>query len=299
MSDNLPEPEPPEYRYWKPAISQLPNQEMRDAAWEFFVRHLAQNPKMGDTFSGIILATQAHGLYMLEMPRLIHDEALIPLGEEVTRFQDELTKTMGRHTQITKDIFAACEKTHQTAEAAATSVIHLKDIVRHGWQDVDTHQLSERFRAELEKSFLHTVSEQCRQLEEATPALKDVAEKLAESTRKLRAYHFKGILAVMALACVVVMGGCFSYGWWKLSRQYRDAIDAALQRILSVSSRNEDAFEQLTKLNAPFRVAPVSDSQNRPIPNKFGLLMEHACDVSVEDTQNGKRVVIYFEKTAY
>ncbi|HEY5892336.1 MAG TPA: hypothetical protein VIT91_03815 [Chthoniobacterales bacterium] len=52
-------------------------------------------------------------------------------------------------------------------------------------------------------------------------------------------------------------------------------------------------------MNVPIRVAPVSDSQNRPIPNKFGLLKEHAYDVSVEDTQNGKRVVIYFEKTAY
>lgn len=76
-------------------------------------------------------------------------------------------------------------------------------------------------------------------------------------------------------------------------------MDAALERISSVSTRNEDAFEQLTKLNVPIPVAPVSDSQNRPIPNKFGLLMEHAYDVSVEDTQNGKRVVVYFEKTAY
>ena len=41
---------------------------MRDAAWEFFVRHLAQNPKMADTFSGVILVMQANGLYMLKVP---------------------------------------------------------------------------------------------------------------------------------------------------------------------------------------------------------------------------------------
>lgn len=58
-----------------------------------------------------------------------------------------------------------------------------------GWQDVDTDELSERFRVELEKSFLRPVSEQCRQLEGATPALKKAADQLAESTRKLRAYH--------------------------------------------------------------------------------------------------------------
>lgn len=120
----------PEYRYWKAAISQLPNHEMRDAAWKFFVRHLAQNPKMGDTFSGIILAIQAHGLYMLEIPRLIHNEALVTLGKEIARFRDELAKTTDRHAQITKDILAACEQTWRTSEATATSVARLRDIVK-------------------------------------------------------------------------------------------------------------------------------------------------------------------------
>jgi hypothetical protein len=78
-----------EWPYWKAAISCLPSQEMRDAAWEFFVRHLAQNPKMADSFSGVILVTQANGLYMLKVPKLVHDEALLPLGREVSRLRDE------------------------------------------------------------------------------------------------------------------------------------------------------------------------------------------------------------------
>ena len=55
-----------DWRYWKAAISCLPTQETRDAAWEFFVRHFSQNPKMADTLSGLILVMQANGLYMLE-----------------------------------------------------------------------------------------------------------------------------------------------------------------------------------------------------------------------------------------
>ena len=42
-----------------------------------------------------------------------------------------------------------------------------------------------------------------------TPALKDAADQLEESARKLRAFHFKGILVVMLTACLVVMGGVF------------------------------------------------------------------------------------------
>ena len=66
-----------DWPYWKAAISCLPTQEMRDAAWEFFVRHFAQNPKMADTFSGVILVMQANGLYMLEAPKISRSKSSI------------------------------------------------------------------------------------------------------------------------------------------------------------------------------------------------------------------------------
>ena len=77
-------------RYWKAAISRLPTQEMRDAAWEFFVRHFSQNPKMADTLSGLILVMQANCLYMLDAPKIIHEQAIDPLNDALTRFREEL-----------------------------------------------------------------------------------------------------------------------------------------------------------------------------------------------------------------
>ena len=124
-----------EWPYWKAAISCLPSQEMRDAAWEFFVRHLAQNPKMADTFSGVILVMQANGLYMLKVPKLVHDEALVPLGREVSRLRDEMAETVSRHAEVTRDSFAVCEKTRQVAEAAVTVAKELDDAIRGGWRE--------------------------------------------------------------------------------------------------------------------------------------------------------------------
>ena len=69
--------------------------------------------------------------------------------------------------------------------------------------------------------------------------------------------------------------------------------------MLLVNKRNEEAFTQLTKLNAPIRVVPTTDSRKRVIPGKFALVMEHAEDVGIEDTPDGKRVAIYFEKSSY
>ena len=82
---------------------------------------LAQNPKMADTFSGVILVMQANGLYMLKVPKLVHDEALVPLGREISRLRDEMAESVNRHAEVTRDTLAVCEKTRQVADAAATA----------------------------------------------------------------------------------------------------------------------------------------------------------------------------------
>jgi hypothetical protein len=122
---------------------------------------------------------------------------------------------------------------------------------------------------------------------------------MEDSTRKLRAFHFKGVLAVMLISCITIMSGCFAYGWWKLSRHYDLMVTAALERILSANENNQETFTQLTKMDVPIRVVPVIDSRKQIIPRKFALVMDHAEDVRIEDTPEGKRAAIYFEKSFY
>ena len=247
---------------------------------------------MADTLSGLILVMQANGLYMLDAPKIIHEQAIDPLNDALTRFREELAHAINCHKHVATE---AC----QTAEMAVAAVKGLDDTIRRGWREVNTEKLAERVHAELEGTLFRPLAIQCRQLEKAAPELKDAVQGMEDSTRKLRAFHFKGLLAAMFMSCLVIMGGCFAYGWWKLSRHYDQMRDAALERMLLVNKRNEEAFTQLTKLNAPIRVVPATDSRKRVIPGKFALVMEHAKDVGSEDTPDGKRVAIYFEKSSY
>ena len=84
-----------------------------DAARKIPTRHRAFPEK---------LAPYPNGLYMLKVPKLVHDEAFVPLGREVSRLRDEMAETVSRHAEVTKDSFAVCEKTRQVAEAAATAL---------------------------------------------------------------------------------------------------------------------------------------------------------------------------------
>ena len=167
-----------DWRYWKAAISRLPTQEMRDAAWEFFVRHFSQNPRMADTLSGLILVMQANGLYMLDAPKIIHEQAIDPLNGALTRFREELDGAINRHKNVAAE---AC----QTAEMTLTAVKGLDDTIRHGWREVNTEKLAERIHAELEGTLLQPLAIQCRHLDKAAPDLQDAVQRMEDSTRKL------------------------------------------------------------------------------------------------------------------
>ena len=281
-----------DWRYWKAAISCLPTPETRDAAWEFFVRHFSQNPKMADTLSGLILVMQANGLYMLEAPKTVREQVVDPVHEALTRFSTELNRAIDHHKEI------ATEAT-QSAERAVTAIKGLEEAICSGWQEVNAARLAERVHAELETTLLQPLASQCRVLEQAAPAVNNALERMENSTRRLRGYHFTSILVAMLVSCLAIVGGCFVLGWSKLSRHYELKVEAALERVVWVSATNEETFTQLTKMNVPIRVVPVVDNRKQPIPRKFALVVDHAEDVGIEEVGHGKRAAIYFEQSPY
>jgi hypothetical protein len=281
-----------DWRYWKAAISCLPTPETRDAAWEFFVRHFSQNPKMADTLSGLILVLQANGLYILEAPKTFREQVVDPLHEALTRYSTELNRAIDRHQEI------ATEAT-QSTERAVTAINEFEGAIHSGWQQVNAASLAERVHVELEAVLLQPLASQCRLLEQAAPAVNEALERMESSTRQLRGYHFKTILLAMLISCLAVAGGCFALGWAKLSRYYELKVKAALERVVSVNATNQETFTQLTKMNVPIRVVPVVDNRKQTIPRKVAMVVDRAEDVGIEDMRDGKRAVIYLAQSSY
>jgi hypothetical protein len=247
---------------------------------------------MADTLSGLILVMQANGLYMLEAPKIVREQIVDPLNEALTRFGTELDRAIYRHNGIATDA-------SQSTEIAVTAIKGLDAAIRSGWREVNAAKLAARVHAELEATLLQPLAIQCRQLEQAAPAVKEALQYMEDSTRQLRSYHFKSVLAAMLVSCIVIAGGCFAFGWSKLSRHYELKLNTALERILSVTEKNQETFTQLTKMNVPIRLVPIVDSRKETIPGKFALVVERAEDVGIEDTPEGKRAAIYFEKSSY
>lgn len=272
---------------------------MRDRAWEFYVQRLAQNPKMADTFSGLILVLEAHGLYMLDLPKALHDATVTPLEAETARFREAAEESVNRHKQVAQDNLHACEKILHTAETATAAVRALDDAIRDGWQTVDTAKLAERIQQDMEKALLQPLAKQCQELEAATPAILLAAGKLKESARELQILHSKGVLFVLMVACLVVMGGCFFYGWNLLAERYSRKIGLALAKIEFVGGQNREAFSKLLAMNVPIHVVPVVDNNDKVIPGKFALIMQKADETRLENSKSGKEATIFFREKSY
>ena len=198
-----------------------------------------------------------------------------------------------------KDTFAVCEKTWQVAETTVTAVKGLDETIRHGWREVNTEKLAERIHAELEGTLLQPLAIAMPPIGGGRARLAKMPPTHGGSDPETPRLSFQGHPCRDACRLPCRHGRLLSFGWWKLSRHYDRMVDAALKRILSVNAGNQEAFTRLTEMNVPIRVLPVTDSKKRTIPRKFALVMDHAEDVAVEDTPDGKRVAIYFEKASY
>jgi len=291
--ESLPE-EYPELAYWKAAISQLPSNEMRDAAWEFFMRHLAQNPKMADTFSGMILVMQANGMYMLTVPEIVHEKAIKPFHDEIDEFRCGLAEHLERHQHLAAEILTAARATEAGAQAAGSSVKQFETAIATVWKEIDTKALSGKIHADLEEIIFKPFHVRCRELEALTSLAQEASLKVERSIEKFRRIHFGGIVVTMAAACMVVMGGLFGYGWRKLSDHYDRSLVQALKRVQWIEAENQEAFLKLNQLGAAIAVVPVGGDNGKPIPGKYALTLMNADDTVLQDLKEGRRGAILF-----
>ena len=279
-----------DHDYWKAAISHLPTAQQRDAAWEFFVSRFAGNAQTADTLSGTIMVMEAHGLYMLAFPKRFHTEAVAPLAAMLHACRESFDQFLQQQKEANTATVEAWEKSQQTAREALQAVEKFDDAVREGWKEVNTEQLAIRVHEELESTLFKPLAFQCHQLEETTPVVTEAIEQLVKSAQKLRGFHFRGILLGLLIAFLGLTGACF----WYLKQEHERKLRQEVRLLVSTSSQNREAFEQLDLLGAKIRVTHPVDERGYPNREEYALVMDAGHGVSVMDSQKGKWAAIYF-----
>ncbi len=277
-------------RYWKAAISHLPTQQQRDAAWEFYLSRFAGNPQTADTISGTVMVMEAHGLYMLAFPRKFREEAVIPLEGLFRTLLESTEKLVSQQSEANAATVAAWEKAEQTAQDATSAVNKLDNAIHEGWREVNTEKLAERIHMELEETLLQPLAAQCRQLQETTPSVKDSIDQLVQSARKLRVFHFRGIILALSISSFAIVGTSL----WKLNKDFDFKIKTALHALHETSTLNREAYQKLDALGAKIRIITAKDDRGKPVADHYALVMDAGYDVIVRDSPKGKQAGIFF-----
>lgn len=279
-----------DHHYWKAAISHLPTAQQRDAAWEFFVSRFAGNAQTADTLSGTIMVMEAHGLYMLALPRRFHTEAVAPLEAMQHACRESFDQFLLQQKEANTATVEAWEKAQQTAREAFQAVQKFEEAVRQGWKEIDTEKLADRIHEDLESTLFQPLASQCQQLEQTTPAITAAIERLVKSAQQLRGFHFRGILFGLIIAFVAI-AGCYT---WYLNEKFKRELRQAVSRIDATEAYNRAAFRQLDAMGAKVRVAPVVNERGEKIKGEYFLVMDAGAGVVVMDGEKGKWAAIRF-----
>src|SRR5579862_5693306 len=149
------DPAEPSRRYWKAAISCLATAEKRDAAWEFYLKQLADTGV--DTMSALVLLMEANGAFLLTLPEKFQQELIRPVTDRLSALRGE----MAAHWERQQNMLAALDAVRKSVDSAAGSIqqndrsITLK--VQAAIKDIDVTSLTRDINHTLKTDTLQPI----------------------------------------------------------------------------------------------------------------------------------------------
>lgn len=206
-----------ELAYWKAAISRLPTDEMRNAAWEFFLRRVAESPGTADTFSGMILIMQANGLYMLSVPALVHTDVIDPLKVETERFIKEFDERIQGSIRIAEAIHRKTESVEKSIQLLGQIGKQIESSIVNGWREVKLDSLIDELRGEFRLRLEQPLKKGCSELENQTRCLAEASKKAQEAINCFHQLNYGRVLLFLILWTALVAVVTHALTRWRVS----------------------------------------------------------------------------------
>lgn len=130
-------------QYWAAAISTLPTEEKRNAAWSFYSKWFS-DPGAGGLFAGMMLLLEAHHTMLLTLPESFSTKVVTPLQHQLAG----LTENIGALKTFESRAFQTLETANQASEKAAqlcnlTAAATEKTILS-AFENIDSNGLAQK-----------------------------------------------------------------------------------------------------------------------------------------------------------
>jgi hypothetical protein len=280
-------PDSPSLRYWKAAISALPA-EKRDAAWEFYLTHLAEGDT-GNTLSALILLLEANSVYLERLPERYQEELIKPLSAQLIG----LVQRLAEHEEHERGIAAALERASErnvdaSARVLATS-IKVEGSLREAATAIDAKAVVEEVRKQIKDGALEPLERHLQQLASTSNQITEATNAARIAVDAWRRVHLGGIILAGWGIGAVIFAALFLFAWTRWERNAERHFMRMRDQLTADVWENQATVRKLIDAGVSIRVISTAGS----ISNAVVIEPAEGADF---DARNGHNCGLVFLK---
>jgi hypothetical protein len=279
-------PDSPSLRYWKAAIGSLTPQK-RDAAWEFYLRHLAAG-NTGDTLSALVLLLEANGVFLERLPERYHEELISPLQAKLVALQERISF----HEEHQREIAATLERVSQrnvdASTRALTTAIKVEGSLREAATAVDARVVVEGVKQQILDGAVKPMVRAAEELAANTARIDEATKSARNAAESWRKVHLGGMVLncfLLAFLCAAIVTVIV---WQKLDTRYEKRLAAEVHRL----SGTDDTCRRLMMHGISIRLERWMDRSGKPVKDGFAVLVDDAEDTGLDTNEGRKRAFV-------
>jgi hypothetical protein len=284
----------------KAMIASLDSQEERDRLTRFITVDLRDGKGTG-ILGDLFLLLKANRCYLEKLPGQFNRELVQPLTESMLRLETSTGLQLKAHKEGLTQLNGFTNSATSAAQRMEAVVPKVDKAVQSAFDKIDTRALTQQITDTVVKSAVEPVAKTNKELKETAKLLRDLVENVHQVISVLKEVNLKGILIGCFGTSFAICAFIFIFAYLGVRHSYDDSLEtqnqklrdlaATIEKVQSSAAGNQKAYDELTSLQVPIEIKPMTDTSGNPLGGQYVLIFPGADAAQMQ--ADGKGVISF------
>jgi hypothetical protein len=257
---------------WFETVQALKTVEEREEL-SHFIRHDLRLGVGAGILRGLFLLLKANRLYLEQLPGKYNQELVQPMRDLLLRLEKSLAGQMEAQKQIATQNERTAQTSFRVMERMESIVPKVETVVQEAFDSIDTKALTQKITDTVVKSTVEPVAKTNKELQETAKLLAGLIEKAKEVLGMLRKISWTEMFLASLGITFSVWALIFFFAYQSIQHSFDDSLSlqnqklhdlaASIEKVQSTSIGNQQASDQLSRLQVTIEVKQLSDGSGR------------------------------------
>jgi len=253
---------------WFETVQALKTVEEREEL-SHFIRHDLRLGVGAGILRGLFLLLKANRLYLEQLPGKYNQELVQPMRDLLLRLEKSLAGQMEAQKQIATQNERTAQTSYRVMERMESIVPKVETVVQEAFDSIDTKALTQKITDTVVKSTVEPVAKTNKELQETAKLLAGLIEKAKEVLGMLRKISWTEMFLASLGITFSVWALIFFFAYQSMQHSFDDSLSlqnqklhdlaASIEKVQSTSFGNQQASDELSRLQITIEVKPLSD----------------------------------------